>query len=239
MTLDTTGIGEEILRQLPYDPNPQQMELVAAFCKFVADSEPRPAFVLNGYAGTGKTSLTSALVRALSAAGIRTILLAPTGRAAKVFASYSGHGASTIHHHIYQSRKFDPQAMTFSLKRNNYKNTYFIVPSRRIRRVRHRTAARRPHHIRVRGRGVPPDTTRRRGAATAGGLYRQPGIVARSAARLRTDSLQLYADRGGTPAARLRHTAKRNYDTRDNHVRQPYAAGNTRQTVRRHRSNHR
>lgn len=127
MALAMSGIGEEILRQLPYDPNPQQMELVAAFCKFVTDSEPRPAFVLNGYAGTGKTSLTSALVRALSGSGIRTILLAPTGRAAKVFASYSGHGASTIHHHIYQSRKFDPQAMTFSLKRNNYKNTYFIV----------------------------------------------------------------------------------------------------------------
>ena len=59
-----TGIGKEILRQLPYDPNPQQMELVAAFCKFVADSEPRPAFVLNGYDNTGKTSLTSALERA-------------------------------------------------------------------------------------------------------------------------------------------------------------------------------
>ncbi|MBO8476130.1 MAG: AAA family ATPase [Bacteroidetes bacterium] len=103
------------------------MELVAAFSRFVTDTEPRQAFVLNGYAGTGKTSLTSALVRSLSDIGIRTILLAPTGRAAKVFAAYSGHGASTIHHHIYQSRKFDPQAMAFNLKRNNFKNTYFIV----------------------------------------------------------------------------------------------------------------
>lgn len=125
--MDATSIGEELLRQLPYDPNPQQMELVAAFCKFVTDRERRPAFVLNGYAGTGKTSLTSALVRTLTAIGIRTILLAPTGRAAKVFSSYSGLGASTIHHHIYQSKRFDPSAMAFSLKRNNFKNTYFIV----------------------------------------------------------------------------------------------------------------
>ena len=125
--MDANEIGIRILNQLPYEPNRQQMKLVAAFSRFVTDTEPRPAFVLNGYAGTGKTSLTSALVRSLSDIGIRTILLAPTGRAAKVFAAYSGHGASTIHHHIYQSRKFDPQAMAFNLKRNNFKNTYFIV----------------------------------------------------------------------------------------------------------------
>lgn len=125
--MDANEIGIRILNQLPYEPNRQQMELVAAFSRFVTGTEPRPAFVLNGYAGTGKTSLTSALVRSLSDIGIRTILLAPTGRAAKVFAAYSGHGASTIHHHIYQSRKFDPQAMAFNLKRNNFKNTYFIV----------------------------------------------------------------------------------------------------------------
>lgn len=125
--MDANEIGIRILNQLPYEPNRQQMELVAAFSRFVTDTEPRQAFVLNGYAGTGKTSLTSALVRSLSDIGIRTILLAPTGRAAKVFAAYSGHGASTIHHHIYQSHKFDPQAMAFNLKRNNFKNTYFIV----------------------------------------------------------------------------------------------------------------
>ena len=125
--MDANEIGIRILNQLPYEPNRQQIELVAAFSRFVTDTEPRQAFVLNGYAGTGKTSLTSALVRSLSDIGIRTILLAPTGRAAKVFAAYSGHGASTIHHHIYQSRKFDPQAMAFNLKRNNFKNTYFIV----------------------------------------------------------------------------------------------------------------
>ena len=120
-------IGEYILRQLPYDPNSQQMELIAAFSKFVCDNAFRSAFVLNGYAGSGKTSLTSALVRALRDAGLPSVLLAPTGRAAKVFSSYSGFGAATIHHHIYQSRKFDPTAMSFSIKQNKYKNTFFIV----------------------------------------------------------------------------------------------------------------
>ena len=96
-------LGEEILRQLPYDPNAQQMELIAAFCKFVMVSDPRSVFLLNGYAGTVKTSLMSALVKALLKMERKSVLLAPTGRAAKVFASYSGHSAFTIHRKIYQS----------------------------------------------------------------------------------------------------------------------------------------
>ena len=75
-------LGEEILRQLPYDPNAQQMELIAAFCKFVMDPDPRSVFLLNGYAGTGKTSLMSALVKALLKMERKSVLLAPTGRAA-------------------------------------------------------------------------------------------------------------------------------------------------------------
>ena len=122
-----TAIGEEVLRQLPYDPNKQQMELIAALSKFIADGGEKSAFLLNGYAGTGKTSLVSAMVKALTDMGLRCILLAPTGRAAKVFSSYSGCPASTIHHHIYQSRKYDPGNMTFGLKRNMFKGAYFIV----------------------------------------------------------------------------------------------------------------
>ncbi len=122
-----TRIAEGVLGQLPYEPNEQQMQLLAVFGKFVTEECDMSVLVVNGYAGTGKTSLTSALVKALQGIGIRTVLLAPTGRAAKVFTAYSGHGASTIHHHIYQSRRFDPEAMSFSLKRNNFKNTLFIV----------------------------------------------------------------------------------------------------------------
>ena len=82
-------IGSEILRKLPYEPNSQQMEIIAALSKFVADTDGRSVFLLNGYAGTGKTSLAGALVAALPALRRQAVLLAPTGRAAKVFAAYS------------------------------------------------------------------------------------------------------------------------------------------------------
>ena len=90
-------IGSEILRKLPYEPNSQQMEIIAALSKFVADTDDRSVFLLNGYAGTGKTSLAGALVAALPALRRQAVLLAPTGRAAKVFAAYSRHSAFTIH----------------------------------------------------------------------------------------------------------------------------------------------
>ena len=88
-------IGSEILRKLPYGPNSQQMEIIAALSKFVADTDDRSVFLLNGYAGTGKTSLAGALVAALPALRRQAVLLAPTGRAAKVFAAYSRHSAKS------------------------------------------------------------------------------------------------------------------------------------------------
>lgn len=120
-------IGSEILRKLPYEPNSQQMEIIAALSKFVADTDDRSVFLLNGYAGTGKTSLAGALVAVLPALRRQAVLLAPTGRAAKVFAAYSRHSAFTIHRKIYQSRRYNPEDSHFCLARNNHKNTLFIV----------------------------------------------------------------------------------------------------------------
>lgn len=71
-------IGAEILRKLPYEPNTQQMELVAALSRFAASADDRSVFLLNGYAGTGKTSLSGAFVNALPALRRRAVLLAPT-----------------------------------------------------------------------------------------------------------------------------------------------------------------
>lgn len=127
MTEAEKNIGEEILRKLPYEPNEQQMELVAALSKFAADHDERSVFLLNGYAGTGKTSLSAAFVNALPAIRKRAVLLAPTGRAAKVFSGYSRHSAFTIHRKIYQSRRFNPEDARFGLARNNHKDTFFIV----------------------------------------------------------------------------------------------------------------
>lgn len=104
MDAAVTELAERILDSLPFDPNDQQTMLIAALARFVA--APAPArervFVLNGYAGTGKTSLVSALVRALDSMSKPVVLLAPTGRAAKVFGQMAGHPASTIHRRIYR-----------------------------------------------------------------------------------------------------------------------------------------
>ena len=90
--------------------------------------EDKPVFVLKGYAGTGKTSLVSALVKVLPRMDLRSLLLAPTGRAAKVMSNYSGRGAYTIHKIIYKP-KGDPGTMGggFILQKNYYKDTVFIV----------------------------------------------------------------------------------------------------------------
>lgn len=95
----------DLLAELPFSPNEQQMKVALALAKFclpVEPGAPERVFILNGYAGTGKTSLTGALVKALAKRQTPVMLLAPTGRAAKVFAANSGHPAHTIHRKIYR-----------------------------------------------------------------------------------------------------------------------------------------
>lgn len=118
--------AESILKQLPYVPTDQQVQCMAALARFCRTSAPSDSvFLLCGYAGTGKTTLVSALVRALHAAGVATVLLAPTGRAAKVFASYSGFPAYTIHRKIY--RPPSPGRPFGAVMDNNHAHTVFIV----------------------------------------------------------------------------------------------------------------
>lgn len=102
--MDAKIFAAEVLTALPYTANDQQVAVVAAMSRFVtAPAVHDMAFILNGYAGTGKTSLTGALVRVLEAHGRKAVLLAPTGRAAKVFSANSrGHAAFTIHRKIYR-----------------------------------------------------------------------------------------------------------------------------------------
>jgi exodeoxyribonuclease-5 len=85
------------------------------------------AFLLRGYAGTGKTSLVSALVRTVDKLGQKVVLLAPTGRAAKVFSSYAEHPAFTIHKRIYRQRSFSNDTDNFLLNDNLMRHTLFIV----------------------------------------------------------------------------------------------------------------
>jgi len=118
--------AESILQQLPYVPTDQQVQCMAALARFCRASAPSDSvFLLCGYAGTGKTTLVSALVRALHAAEVSSVLLAPTGRAAKVFASYSGFPAYTIHRKIY--RPPGPGRQFGAVMDNVHSRTVFIV----------------------------------------------------------------------------------------------------------------
>ena len=93
---------------------------------FILSGDDRKAFLLCGYAGTGKTSLISALVRTMEQLERKTVLLAPTGRAAKVFSSYSGQSAHTIHKCIYRQKSIMDSSV-FTLSENRMHNTLFIV----------------------------------------------------------------------------------------------------------------
>ena len=94
-----------IRAELPFEPNAEKEGLLKALGSFIISRDARKAFVLRGYAGTGKTSVMSALVRALEGLKQPCILLAPTGRAAKVLSRYSGKQAYTIHKKIYRQNQ--------------------------------------------------------------------------------------------------------------------------------------
>ncbi|MCM1505251.1 MAG: AAA family ATPase [Muribaculum sp.] len=127
--MDTLEFANVIMGQLPYEPTQQQIELIAALARFCSASTPSDSvFLLNGYAGTGKTSLCAALVRALNGIGIGTVLLAPTGRAAKVFSAFAQHPAYTIHRRIYSvGGNGITQERVMRLAENRSTNVVFIV----------------------------------------------------------------------------------------------------------------
>lgn len=123
----TPPLDRLILSQLPYTPNQQQQLLIEAltrFCTSASEVSTDRVFLINGYAGTGKTSLTGALVRALTGLKVPVVLLAPTGRAAKVFGNFAGRRAYTIHRRIYRASATGEPA---GLADNRLSNAVFIV----------------------------------------------------------------------------------------------------------------
>ena len=120
-------IRELILKNLDFEPNSEQLALVAALAAFVTDHGDLDVFVLNGYAGTGKTSIIGALVKALGALKKKTVVLAPTGRAAKVASKFSSGKASTIHKRLFRGNSLDPVNQKFFLAENKDFDTIFIV----------------------------------------------------------------------------------------------------------------
>ena len=109
------------------EPTDGQKKAIEKLGQFLLSGQEKEAFILKGYAGTGKTSLVGALVRLLDSIRQKVILIAPTGRAAKVFSLHAGHTAYTIHKKIYRQKAFNGEGGNYSLSDNLHQHTLFIV----------------------------------------------------------------------------------------------------------------
>jgi len=119
---------EKILGEnLGHQPTNDQLNAIKAIVLFIAGNTNDSIFLLTGYAGTGKTSLISAIVHTLESFNIESVLLAPTGRAAKVLASYTGRSSFTIHKHIYRQKSSSDGMGRFELDRNMHSDAFFII----------------------------------------------------------------------------------------------------------------
>ena len=120
----TNELTYRIREALGLDPTAEQNEAIETFAQFMTDRHEEAVMVMRGSAGTGKTTLAAAIVKAMTALGQKLVLLAPTGRAAKVFSLYAGHAAFTIHRRIYRQKSLEGR---FELSFNNAQDTLFIV----------------------------------------------------------------------------------------------------------------
>ncbi|REH47425.1 UvrD-like helicase family protein [Tenacibaculum gallaicum] len=118
---------KEILQKFPYAPTQKQNELLDVLTDFIFSDDNRALFLLKGYAGTGKTTIISTVVHNLWKIGQKAVLLAPTGRAAKVISGYSNRQAFTIHKKIYFPKKQSSGAVNFVMQPNKHTDTLFIV----------------------------------------------------------------------------------------------------------------
>ncbi len=119
-------LKEQILQNFAFKPTSGQAEVVDSLCEFILTPSNDEVFVLRGFAGTGKTSLIGALVKTMEQLQRHCVLMAPTGRAAKVFSLYADHPAFTIHKRIYRQKSSDKDSI-FSLNYNMLANVLFIV----------------------------------------------------------------------------------------------------------------
>lgn len=118
---------DKIKQNFPFEPTSEQATALEKIVDFLFLQKEESLFLLRGYAGTGKSSLLGALVKTMTEFKQKTVLLAPTGRAAKVFSSYSSHPAFTIHKKIYRQQKYSGDFGSFGIMDNLHKDTLFIV----------------------------------------------------------------------------------------------------------------
>lgn len=120
-------IYQKLAENLHFTPTESQKRALELLAFYLSNPKNDQIFLLKGYAGTGKTSLMKTVTESLPALGLKSILMAPTGRAAKVMAKYTGKQAFTIHKKIYLLQANNDGKLFFKLKKNNHKNTVFIV----------------------------------------------------------------------------------------------------------------
>ncbi len=123
---DTT-IYNSLCKNLGNTPTNDQSEALKKIASYIVENNNDKIFLLTGYAGTGKTSVISAIVKTLDLLRMKSVLLAPTGRAAKVLSSYAGKSAFTVHKKIYRQKSMKEGIGSFVLDRNLGKDTFFIV----------------------------------------------------------------------------------------------------------------
>lgn len=127
MIKTATHFYKDIVQQFPHEPTSKQEELLKELSNFIFDANNQGLFILKGYAGTGKTTTISTLVNSLWKAGKKSVLLAPTGRAAKVISGYAKKQAFTIHKKIYFPKKQSSGGVSFTMQPNKHTNTIFLI----------------------------------------------------------------------------------------------------------------
>ena len=117
----------KLVQSFGFEPTDGQSLVMYHLSAFLLSQKVNPTYIMKGYAGTGKTSLVKTLVRTLPYIGMKYVLMAPTGRAAKVLSNYTGRDASTIHRRIYQTKTLPDGSFRIARAENKYKNALFIV----------------------------------------------------------------------------------------------------------------
>ena len=121
------SLQQHIQKEFPYPPTADQTEAIRRFSAFVEQSSSSSIFLLKGYAGTGKTTLIASWLKPLLKQGYKVVLMAPTGRAAKVMSTYAKAKANTIHKRIYFAQQNKQGGIQFTLQKNKFRKAVFIV----------------------------------------------------------------------------------------------------------------
>ena len=125
--LSRSELYGKLVQSFGFEPTDGQAIVMYHLSAFLLSQKENPTYILKGYAGTGKTTLVKTLVRTLPYIGMKYVLMAPTGRAAKVLSSYTGQNASTIHRRIYQTQSLPDGSFRMTRAENKFKNALFIV----------------------------------------------------------------------------------------------------------------